>query len=544
MSPQTDSLTLVNTRTTPQSQRADPRQVPNSAGGFSFSVSDEARIHRFLVLGTEGGTYYVNARDLTMDNAQVVMSAIRSGRGEWLVEQILEISLAGRAPRQQPAIFALAAVAGLGGADDRKAALAAVPQVCRTGTTLFYFARYVEQFRGWGRGLRRAVGSWFLDKSVDDLAYQTVKYRQREGWSMRDLLRLAHPETDDVARKALFDWICGREAEDLPSLVWAFKDVNAPEVSTDRIIQLIESNPLSWEMLPDAALNEPKVWHALIAKGMPQTALIRQLSRLTRLGVLQGDTLKTVTAQIQDENKLRKGRVHPINILSAQRTYASGQGFRGKETWSPVRQVVDALDAAFYKAFGTIEPANKRTLIALDVSGSMTWVNIAGMPLTPRDASAAMSLVTMATEPDSTVVAFSSGGFTYGNQKRFGYGSGISELSISPRQRLDDVIRSVSSLPAGGTDCSLPMLWAAQTGREFDSIVIFTDNETWAGAMHPHQALERYRQQSGIPARLVVCGMTATDFSIADPRDPGSLDVAGFDSAVPNLIADFSRGTV
>lgn len=60
--------------------------------------------------------------------------------------------------------------------------------------------------------------------------------------------------------------------------------------------------------------------------------------------------------------------------------------------------------------------------------------------------------------------------------------------------------------------------------------------------MHPHQALYAYRKQTGIPAKLVVAGMTATAFSIADPDDAGMLDVAGFDAAVPTLIADFARG--
>jgi 60 kDa SS-A/Ro ribonucleoprotein len=72
--------------------------------------------------------------------------------------------------------------------------------------------------------------------------------------------------------------------------------------------------------------------------------------------------------------------------------------------------------------------------------------------------------------------------------------------------------------------------------------VIYTDNETWVGHTHPHQALRAYREKSGIPARLIVVGMTATECSIADPSDPGMLDVAGFDSAVPSLITDFSRG--
>ena len=38
--------------------------------------------------------------------------------------------------------------------------------------------------------------------------------------------------------------------------------------------------------------------------------------------------------------------------------------------------------------------------------------------------------------------------------------------------------------------------------------------------------------------------MASNGFSIADPNDPGQLDVVGFDTATPQLIADFSRGAL
>ena len=60
--------------------------------------------------------------------------------------------------------------------------------------------------------------------------------------------------------------------------------------------------------------------------------------------------------------------------------------------------------------------------------------------------------------------------------------------------------------------------------------------------VHPHQALRRYRERSGIDARLIVVAMTSTGFSIADPDDAGMLDVVGFDAAVPGLITGFARG--
>ncbi len=103
-------------------------------------------------------------------------------------------------------------------------------------------------------------------------------------------------------------------------------------------------------------------------------------------------------------------------------------------------------------------------------------------------------------------------------------------------------MKAVSDLPFGGTDCALPMLYAQAKGREVDTFVVYTDSETWAGDVHPVQALRDYRRASGIAARLVVVGMVSNGFSIADPADAGMLDVVGFDTATPQLVSDFARG--
>lgn len=513
--------------------------MPNHAGGFTFAVTPLMRLRRFLVLGTDGGTYYATERALTRDNAEVVIDwATR--RCAHLVEEAVAVSTAGRAPRNQPALFALAAAASLGDAEGRRRALAALPLVARTGPHLFTFAGYVAQFRGWGRGLRRAVAGWYLSRPVADVAFQAVKYRQREGWTHRDLLRLAHPRTDEPDRARLFDWICGR-TDTGPGIVEGFRAAQAASTPAGWLAVLDRYPALSWEMLPDAALTEPAVWAALIGNGLPPTALLRQLPRLTGLGLLQplSSTLDTVVGQLTDADRLRRGRVHPISVLVAARTYASGASVRGQSRWQPSPPVVDALDAAFYASFGTVAPAGKRTLLALDVSGSMTSP-VSGLPISCRETSAALALVTAATEPSTTIVGFTGGsalGRWFGRRAAPG---DVSPLAISPRQRLDDAIRAVSDLPFGGTDCALPMRWAQANRVEVDTFVVFTDNETWAGAVHPHQALRRYREWSGIDARLAVVGLTATEVTIADPADAGMLDVAGFDAAVPGLLSGFS----
>jgi 60 kDa SS-A/Ro ribonucleoprotein len=35
--------------------------------------------------------------------------------------------------------------------------------------------------------------------------------------------------------------------------------------------------------------------------------------------------------------------------------------------------------------------------------------------------------------------------------------------------------------------------------------------------------------------------MTSNGFSIADPHDPGTMDVVGFDPATPQVITEFTR---
>jgi 60 kDa SS-A/Ro ribonucleoprotein len=125
--------------------------------------------------------------------------------------------------------------------------------------------------------------------------------------------------------------------------------------------------------------------------------------------------------------------------------------------------------------------------------------------------------------------------------KRYQTFDGLSTFDISPRQRLDDVIRKTSGLPFGGTDCALPMQYALKARLEIDVFCIYTDSETWAGKMHPSQALQLYRQKTGIPAKLVVVGMTSNGFTIADPQDAGMMDVVGFDPATPQAITEFAK---
>jgi 60 kDa SS-A/Ro ribonucleoprotein len=393
---------VLSLKRTPQSEPIPGAgQVPNSAGGYAFPVDDWVRLERFLILGAEGGSYYATERKLALENAEAVCRCIDAD-GPRVVSLTVEISQAGRAPKNDPAICALALCAARGNDATRRAALAALPKVCRIGTHLFHFAEFIDGFRGWGRGLRAAVAAWYNAQPTDKLAYQAVKYQARDAWSHRDLLRLAHPIPSDDSHRELYRWMT-KGWDSVPenpvpglAMVWAFERAKRAD-SAREVAALVREHRLPREAVPTQWLNDRVVWEALLEE-MPMTALIRNLATLTRVGVLEEwGTVKRICDQIADSDRLRQARVHPIAVLSALKTYAQGKGDRGKHSWTPVQRVIDALDAAFYASFGNVEPSGRRWMLALDVSGSMTWGRIAGVPgLTPRVASAAMALITAA----------------------------------------------------------------------------------------------------------------------------------------------------
>src|SRR5580765_2937436 len=106
---------IFNRRATPQSQPIPgSTQVRSSGGGYSWQVDDWTRLDRFLILGAEGGTYYITESDLVNQNHDALVRCIKAD-GVRAVNRIVEISDSGRAPKNDSAVFALALVVTHGG---------------------------------------------------------------------------------------------------------------------------------------------------------------------------------------------------------------------------------------------------------------------------------------------------------------------------------------------------------------------------------------------------------------------------------------------
>ncbi|KAK7097935.1 RNA-binding protein RO60-like [Littorina saxatilis] len=548
---------------------------------LAFSLSDDQRLIRFLVLGADGGTFYSTPKELKEENAACITRFIERGEGQMVIEKVLEVTRNGRAIRMNASLLALAMCCRSSDKETRAAGYRAIGDVCNIPTHLFNLVALLEKqgsTTGWGRGLRKAVSQWYNQHANNPrrLAMLVTKYRQRDGWSHRDLLRLSHltpgnvvlgfilrytvkgleeakkyyledghADSNDPNLRRIVDYLeAVEEVRLIPppppqkrKIMEGHENVEEPmvidsklRVKVDRAVELIEKHDLVREHLPTFLLSVADVWSSLLDK-IPFNALLRNLAKMTSTGVLNvEENLQKVFEKLENLEALKYSKVHPYNILTAWHIYREGKGVKGRLRWLPNPKLVVALEKAFYASFGIVTPTHKRILIALDVSGSMTWETNRGSGITPRVGSVAMSLVTMAAETNVDVVGFS---------------DELRVLDIDKNKKLEEAVDYINNIPMGSTDCSLPMLWAAQTNRQYDAFIIYTDCETWYSRMQPVEALRLYRQQSGITnARLAVVGMASNGFTLADPADLYMMDVVGFDAEAPAALQEFISGSL
>ncbi len=516
-------------------------QVPNSGGGYGWKADKWTRLRRFLILGTEGGTYYASERASTIENAECVVECLQENP-EKAINMAVDVSVRGLAPKNDAAIFVVAlAMSPKIVADEvaRENASRAVLSVCRTGTHLFTFVEMSSKLRGRGRLWRKAVRAWYAHKAAKgNLGYQLVKYQSRGKWSHRDVLRLAKPKPLTDSESMLYGWAVGKSdpwlGEALPDVSghlkypWLFNRAKTlpPEKAAEFVRSLGETN-ITWEMLPSEALARADVWEALLPN-MPLGALIRNLGRMSANGLLVrgSQASKSVVAKLGDAQALRDARLHPLALYIAARQYQLGHGLRGKLTWSPVSDIVEAVDEAVLLRLGTLPEGGARVLVGLDVSSSMTY---SGDIVRPIEAESLMAMCHARTG-QADFVAFS---------------HKLTPVEFSAkRSRVIDVGAKLLAMGFGSTDISAPIERALENKREYDAFVIYTDNEHNFGRRHPSQALEEYRRKVVPNARMALCTLVANTTTVADPNGPGMMDFVGLDASLPDVLGSFIAGEI
>ncbi len=519
--------------------------VPNYGGGYSLQSSPEDCLERFLILGTAGAKYHIGAAkaNLTEENTKNIRSLIKS-HSTLVLHKIKEVSVQKRAISNDPAIYALALCAAYPDKNVRSKALDLLPIVCRTGTHLFHFAELISGMRGWGRGLRTAIGDWYLTKDFDSLVYQTLKYRQRDGWSVKDLIILSHPKTNNKLKNSLFNYIVNgnetiyNDALFSPESKGAKQIVAFIEISKwkedeksknqkSRLIDLILFSDLTHEMIPTWYKNEPEVQEALLQK-MPLMATIRQINAMTASGLIApfSKATKTIVDRITDSKIVSKAGIHPLQVLVASRVYNQGRGIKGQLTWKPDPKISAALEETFELAFKSAPATGKNFMISVDVSGSMAG-QFQEFPIRYCEVAACIALTMVKREPNTYTMCFS---------------NKLNVLNLTEKDTLKSATDKALRYNVGTTNAGLPIEYAINNKLDVDAFLHITDADFNSGKS-PLTLTEEFRRKMNKPkTRLMSVGLVAQNYStvgFAQESDPYSMDILGFDSSIPTIINKF-----
>ena len=525
------------TQNTPQTQPIPGRaleMIQGKSGGYMFQAGIWRTLRRCLLIGTGNGSYYATKWELTNDFVDVLETAIAENPDR--VAQEIVYASDGRSINNSAPIWALVLLSMGESPTAKKAFQSIFPQVVRTASHFYEWMSYTKSVRGFGKVVREAGKNWLLQSDTKALAYQLLKYQQRYGFSNRDALRLFHakPQTED--RDLLFKWVVNGWDELPPASpttalnqIWWYEWLKR---NPERTPEAISQGRLTHEMAAPVGKMDVAAWQ-LLFEDMPIGALLRNLGSLTEIGVLAYSktckkNLDRVAKILNSKEHLRKGRIHPIDVLKALKTYRSG-GSLGKssKTWTPIPRIVDILELALEMSFDAIEPTGKVFMHAVDISGSMSYYSVSSINLTCCEIATTMALVSAKAEQNYMIRGFS---------------TEFISLKINRSDSFSSAMAKASNLNFGGTDASSAYNWMIKNKCYADVICFWTDCESWAGYRHPSQALATYRQQVNPDAKAIYISLVPNNISLVDPKDPNCWDIAGFDPSTPRLIQSIASG--
>lgn len=241
--------------------------------------------------------------------------------------------------------------------------------------------------------------------------YQLAKYDRDNGVKIRDVLRIARPKPNS----------------DVQSALW--KRAKDRELAT----------PDTWEVALSGGADKAETWTRLINEGnIGYLALLRNLRNMVQAGV---DTKLIRKAIVARKNGAQ--RVLPFRYTAAARV---------------VPQLEPALDEALCEAISEMPSFDGKTVILIDVSGSMDWKLSEKSDLTRLDAAATLGSIVMADELRV---------FTFSHQV----------VEVPPRRGMAGVEAIVHSQAHGGTYLGAAVRWLNENVA-MDRLIVITDEQS------------------------------------------------------------------
>ncbi|GAB6023400.1 60 kDa SS-A/Ro ribonucleoprotein [Chamberlinius hualienensis] len=527
-------------------------------------TADLNRVVNYVLLGHNDGCFYqTGKRNLAslVQRLTYIEKLISEKRGPEVVKVLSQLSGEENGTDNRSTldnnyrIFALIHCTLSDDLETKKAAFEAFPVICPTAKDLLSYINLTQQLArrstGWGRAQRKAVSKWYNEKSAKDLVTTCFTYTSSRGWTHRDIVRLAHVKPTNKATAAVLiymkkgldamlkDFENDVEAADVVSYI---KAIHSLHHTTDEkeAAYLIERHGLQLEMIQSTMRKSPEIWRTLIPL-LPLQKVLLHLRRFAQIGFLNPNSIvySSILDQLKDHSKLPTSNLHPVDVFLALKKYedlGKNVSTRNPPTTANFRlpkrrlntAVVDALHNMFTASLQKcVKPLNKKLLVTVDVRNPMVHSKVHGCPqLTPALASAIVILSLLNADDDVTVTAFSS--------------HDLKILDLSKDMSLLEIAKRMRETPMGPVNCLKPLQWAKQHNKPFDAFIVLTDNQVKPSDLRLGETLAQYRAALNLPnSRLFLCSLSARRLIAPSTELNGVIEIGGFDSYVPRMIANF-----
>lgn len=466
-------------------------------------------------------------------------------------------------------VFALAVCARQTGKDTlRHAAYNAIKTICSTPQHFILFIKFASELakslpepkHGWGSGWRKAVNDWYLSKDALELAKCVTRYKGRYGWTHKDIIKLSHPKTSDIAKQAVFKYVLfglketQKEFGDKPEAVEVVNYIQSVEDFKHcedelQAARLLEIHNLTLDHVPGHMLKSEEVWNSLIPT-MSLTMLFNSLQRIHNIGILKPNAtaVDKIIDAISDQDKLASEKIHPALVHITIKNYEkSGKPLSFEKQrvknaakkpspppLKPNRKIIEALYKTLGYSFNSLEPTGLRYMITIDMNKAMqdspAWQcgNVSA-----AEAGCLIALCLLRCEQNVTVATFKN--------------IGIHVVNLDKNGSLGQIVRKMKQMPTGAVNLEKPMIWATQKSKKYDvfiNVVDVVEKRFGNGVRtdNPIKAIKDYRTKMELKdAKLVTCAMTSAHMVSHADTDKNCLSICGFDENVPKIIEAFAR---
>jgi 60 kDa SS-A/Ro ribonucleoprotein len=513
-----------------------PAMMLNEAGGRAYRLDSKHALAQLVATGTLSQTYYVDAEM----QLQQVLDLCAGLPPEFVAKAAVYARLHASMKDMPVLLLALLSTTEAGQVYFKHA----FPHVIDNGKQL----RNLVQVLRSGVVGRKSLGS--LPKKMVNACllgatdYQLLSASVGNAPSLADVVKMTHPKPATPAQEAFFAYVIGKPhaVADLP----------------ERVQDLIRFRADHSQPIPDApvqllmGLGLTAVQWADVARSGSWTMLRMNLNNFAKYGVfeLEGMTM-LIAERLADAKAVQRSRAFPYQLMM---------------TWSALDAAVPdairtALMIAMEIALSNVPVLAGNVVVAVDVSGSMQspvtgFRKGASSKLRCVDAAALFAAALQRVNPSVRIMPFD----TCVHEDVAPAQTAVKPSLLNwllrrapttepvlPKSGVLALAAHLASKGGGGTDCSLPLIQLNAERAQVDTMIYFSDNESWAD-VQPHRrrstamlaAWDTLKSRN--PRARLVC-VDVQPYPHAQVLERADvLNIGGFGDEVFRLIGLFSRG--